>query len=173
MRGMSLLTAAFASILLHVTTVAATDEASIDDESLTSIPIDSLPAPSDEIRELLQDGGVTFCYGPRSGLDDAGPDSVSNRRRKLAGETKLQLEYDYRSRTRWRIIESKDERRLSIHVRYSDIRLHDSHRVWFRKKPSIEDFWRIDLCGMNWIMCVFRSTRLFANDLNGLFATED
>lgn len=90
-----------------------------------------LPAPPEEIGELIQAGSVTLKSGPQS----PGPEYDA----RLTGKTNYKIEYHYRSRSQWRI--DRARRQLIITVRYSNVSWKPRHVIWLRDIPPAEKTW--------------------------------
>ena len=103
------------------------------------IDLTDLPTPPDPLAELIKRGNVTFYVGERAPA--ARPDAPGRGGAKLGAETQYQLGFDYRCRSRWRIVNSAGQRQLSINVSYQRIKLNLSHEVWLRKRPESTGFW--------------------------------
>jgi len=113
------------------------------DDDLTALSIDQLPPPPAEIAALLEAGVVSFHYGDGWKSSEAtAADSSPPASRRMAAETKFQLEYSYSSRTRWHVRRRGGDRRLLIYVDFDSVKIKSSHQVWFRTQPPLSDFWQ-------------------------------
>ncbi len=107
-----------------------------------TIQLSGLPAPPGAIDDLLKLGDVSFAFGPPE--TDSAPETDSTRATgpTLAGKTTYRINYDYRARSRWRVVNAAGRRRVVITVRYVSVVLNPSHLVWLRLRPSSSDFWQ-------------------------------
>ncbi|MGI9472571.1 MAG: hypothetical protein ACR2NZ_13610, partial [Rubripirellula sp.] len=58
---------------------------------------------------------------------------------KITGATRYNIEYNYRSRSQWRI--DRGRRQLIITVRYQRIDWEPKHVIWLRDMPPTQGFW--------------------------------
>jgi hypothetical protein len=94
----------------------------------TPVQLEDLPAPPEPIQELLESAQVTVETGAESQRDA-----------KLSAETVYRIEYNYGSRSTWRLDDTGEK--LQIRIRYLKIDWLAKHRVWFRSVPETEGFW--------------------------------
>lgn len=103
-------------------------------EQPSPIRLDDLPPPPAEIADLIKAAGVTFTAGKRDDTD------ATSTGLKLAAKTRYQIEFNYRSRSRWKV--GREGRQVVIHLHFSHITWVPKHRVWFRRRPATETFWK-------------------------------
>ena len=109
-----------------------------------AIELADLPDPPDEIAALIKNGKVTMSSGrkPWEEVRDARDRTgVSGSGLRLAAETKFTLNYDYRSRMRWRSQDNADGQLVTINITYTRAKLIHDHKIWFRRRPHEERFW--------------------------------
>ncbi|WP_102017529.1 hypothetical protein [Rhodopirellula islandica] len=119
-------------------------EGLIDEDKLVAEPIEmsSLPAPSDEVAELLKVGQVEFISGGPRPSETRGLRSPGFINRDFDAETRFSLSYHFSSRCRW----WWDEDGIVIRVRYPELNLKVFHEVWFRQRPNdLRQFWSLSL----------------------------
>ncbi len=108
-----------------------------------TIELAELSEPPERIAKLIEQGKVSMFYGRKpwreivAARDRIG---VSGRRLRLLAETKFELDYNYRSRSSWRIREGQ-KRELRVSVRYTEANLKYEHKIWFRHRPRTDGFW--------------------------------
>ncbi|WDQ19150.1 hypothetical protein [Rhodopirellula sp. P2] len=115
-------------------------EGLIDEDQLVAEPIEmsSLPAPSQDVAELLQVGQVEFISGGPRPSETRGLRSPGFINREFDAETRFSLTYHFSSRCRW----WWDEEGIVIRVRYPELNLKVFHEVWFRQRPNdLRQFW--------------------------------
>ncbi len=115
-------------------------------EKLPAEPIlmDDLPSPPKELADLIKKGAVEFCTGRVSWSEMSQAQerpTVAGPHLRLAAETKAEMRFDYRSRTRWKQRSENKKTILSVTVRFSNDELTAKHTIWFRHPPSAERFW--------------------------------
>jgi hypothetical protein len=108
-------------------------------DGISSIAMDELPRPPEEIAALIKSAKVTMEFGRRASGANLSPSSRPGRSgpRKLLGETRYRISFNYRSHARWRVSGNQ----VRITLRYSQIRWEPTHVIWLRRMPSQDDFW--------------------------------
>jgi len=99
------------------------------------IKLADLPQPPAEISALIELGRVTFEAGPR--------DASQQPKNGLAAETHYRIAYKYSSRSRWKV--AADNKKVVINVRFFAVQWKPTHTIWFRRQPSLSDFWSNEL----------------------------
>ena len=134
--------AAFLFLALCACPFATADETT--HETTDTISLDELPEPPSEIAKLVEDAKASFYSGRKPWEETKAArerTGVTQRGKRLAGETKFKLQYDFRSNTKWRVRREKGKRILVMTVTYSRADLKHSHEIWFRRRPYIKNFW--------------------------------
>ena len=91
-------------------------------------PVD-LPQPPESLAAQIESGKVRFeFYDPKVVQP------------KMAGETRYEFQYTYKSRSSWRRIELDRKPAIRISIQYSQIKLERTHRVFLPDEMIREDF---------------------------------
>lgn len=134
-----------------------TDPPDQSDQQPQALSLDDLPPPPAELAELIEAGRVTFVIGgrrPSETKEDSSNIATTRRydrgfgRRGRWGsqlsfdaETNFEVHLDYRSRCRWRVRWEKDERRVVVSIRFSNIKVEPTHVIWFKRPIAADEFW--------------------------------
>lgn|GEM_PF-2192228 len=111
------------------------EDASSSDVAVKVVAVDgignavSLPQPPESLAEQIKAGKVRFEFYD--------PDVVQ---RKMAGETRYEFKYTYKSRSSWRRIKLDRKPAIRISIHYSQIKLERSHRVFLPEEMIQDDF---------------------------------
>lgn len=122
----------------------ADDVAKKPGDQSETIDLDDLPEPSPELAKLIKDANASFYAGRKPWAETKAArerTGVTGRGKRLAAETKSNLQYEFRSRTRWRVREEGGKRILLMTVTYARANLKRNHEIWFRNRPYKEGFW--------------------------------
>lgn len=107
--------------------------------SAESIELESLPPPPKPLATLIDSGAVTMVTGvdarPKRG-DEKYIDQPN-----IVAETHYRIAYQFASQARW-VLRGN---RLTVQVRFDDVRLERTHVIWFRDRPTRDDFWNVDI----------------------------
>ena len=102
------------------------------------IPLDSLPKPPAKVARLIKNGKVRLITGGQAQLS---PSAVPSGRR-LMGETRFHINYQFKSESRWSQTASQRARgEVTIAVRFRKLDLTVDHDVWLKSPPRAEAFW--------------------------------
>lgn len=100
----------------------------------TEIPLDHLPPPPTELRQLVEIGRVTF-----ESADGLQTERASKLESRFAAETRFLISFNFETRTSWRMSANGDEIHITVLLRR--FRWEPVHTIWFRKRPAEEGFW--------------------------------
>lgn len=101
-----------------------------------------LPEAPEEIQRLLARTPVVFEIGDeRPSWARSGPGG----RYHLAAETKYDFQHKFASRCRWDGAQSRRRAGVLLKVTFRNVRFDLKHRIWLRRMPAAEGFWRDQL----------------------------
>jgi hypothetical protein len=120
----------------------------------SEISLVQLPPPPAELRQLIENGRVSFRTGapPKSADGDStssnrsegvlqgqSADDQGRERGGFSAETHFQIEFSFQSHTTWRML--PDAQTLRIAVKLSRVQWQPSHTIWLRQTPPADGFW--------------------------------
>lgn len=131
--------------------------AASESDQPTSLSLDELPSPPNELSEMIEAGRVTFIVGGQRPSETKGDSSGTTttkrfdsgfgrrgrwgRRLSFDAETNFEVHLDYRSRARWRIRWQNEQRHLIVSIRFSNVEVEPTHNIWFKNPIHADKFW--------------------------------
>jgi hypothetical protein len=117
------------------------DEAEQRRGAVQTIKLTDLAEPPAPLAALIEQGTVKFFVGQLPSGRKAENLPGEENKLRFTAETQFNMNFDYRSRTQWRVQRSAGKAKLVINVLFPQVELKQTHDVWFQRRPATDGFW--------------------------------